>query len=677
MIEGLGFRTFREDAVRFFAGEVPPRSNRDVLLLDNLDKRPIDEQIALVLMDHRLRNPAQPVIVVISAELALSATNARLASQYGRPPAILGAIPVAARGRPNADGISIAASLIRKRLGEGWHETFHGAALHRIAVLSGGNPGAIMRLARESLQVGQLPVTAELVDAVAIRKGIALSRGLSSMQHSVISAAEKGGIIDASFVHDMKVFLDLVSDNILRVNVDDQGIWYRRDPLVELRTSGTKESEVKANGTASDLSIESLSLTNIKGFENIEFDLHDDVTLVVGENATGKTTILRCLALALLGPALANTVESDASSYLRAGTATGIIRVRVRVEGHDNPLTIDLEIREGESGFRGSADADQIDEIRRHTRDRFGFLCGYGAIRSFTDSSILQENPKEAIDRVASLFQPHAPVVDSELLSRMTRGDFSNLRRQPNGNREEVAAKIREKLQTLVPEGVVSASGKIGLFGAELPLNRMSDGYASLLALFGHLIRHAVQATDGHGDPTEIHGIALIDEVDLHLHPSWQRRILPDLRKVFPNLQIIATTHSPMVAGSSDHKIIALTREGDHVKPLTDFPSIKNWRADQILMSSIFGLPTTRSTEAQEKFEEYAELLAEKGPDAPEVRAMGPEVAQAMQIESTGVIDSEAFVIAQEVMARRAAQLSDEQKRQVLARVGLTLSKKV
>jgi predicted ATP-binding protein involved in virulence len=81
----------------------------------------------------------------------------------------------------------------------------------------------------------------------------------------------------------------------------------------------------------------------------------------------------------------------------------------------------------------------------------------------------------------------------------------------------------------------------------ELLLSQLSAGYRNMLALVMDFARRLAQANPDMENPLAAEAILMIDELDLHLHPTWQQKIIPDLKKVFPNTQIIATTHSPEV----------------------------------------------------------------------------------------------------------------------------------
>ena len=324
----------------------------------------------------------------------------------------------------------------------------------------------------------------------------------------------------------------------------------------------------------------------------------------------------------MLGPDFANRIETRARSYLRQGARKGFIEVTFVLRTGTDPeaakgeFAVGLEISEGITTFEPMKSEDmtvgeyncagRLDALRRRENDNFGFFCAYGALRTFTDpSALLPSQDHESIERLRPLFDPRAPVSDPDLLAKLLSGDFSNFRKVPaKGLDESVADAMRRHIHDLLPNSAEMASNKcsiLPLLGNSIPICDLSDGYASLLSLVGHLFRYSLPASDWKRDPASIQGMLLIDEIDAHLHPSWQIRILSDLRKVFPNLQIIATTHSPMVVGSIQIESVRLLRRGDSgVEVLADLPSVQGWRADQILTSILFDLETTRDQRTQD-----------------------------------------------------------------------------
>jgi len=99
-----------------------------------------------------------------------------------------------------------------------------------------------------------------------------------------------------------------------------------------------------------------------------------------------------------------------------------------------------------------------------------------------------------------------------------------------------------------------------------LPVVQLSDGYQSLAAWITDLLGHAFLDADGPVAPADLAGIVLVDEIDLHLHPTWQRRLVPLLRQVFPNVQFVFTTHSPLILGGFEqNEVVPLRLDAGHV----------------------------------------------------------------------------------------------------------------
>jgi hypothetical protein len=447
-----------------------------------------------------------------------------------------------------------------------------------------------------------------------------------------------------------------------------------------------------------------LGVTNLTEPEDIETksDILEarPLTILLGENATGKSTWLRCIALAALGPEMANQLEKRPESYLRHGAKRGLIEVlfnlqldEVSESGALGTFCIGLEIRAGENSFLATDDAnlklgqrnasERLNVLRRRVDDRFGFLCAYGATRGLSDnpSALLPEEPKESHERVISLFRSTSPLMDPDVLGKMLVGDLSNFRSAPTRKLDDsVLLKMVDYLKKLLPE-VAGLSQEqnacMTLHGISVPLRDLSEGYGSLLALIGHLFRHSLSTLRWNSDPSQIYGVVLIDEIDLHLHPAWQRRVLPNLRSVFPNLQIICTTHSPMVAGSvSTDSVVVLRREDETIRLLcgSELPQVKGWTADEILTSILFELQTTRDIQTEEVFYRYAELLKERGPDDPGVQELGRRAWEGMKFGGVSGVEYSAQQMLNEMLIEKFQALDEQTRNLLITQAEYTLS---
>jgi len=162
--------------------------------------------------------------------------------------------------------------------------------------------------------------------------------------------------------------------------------------------------------------------------------------------------------------------------------------------------------------------------------------------------------------------------------------------------------------------------------GLQLAWSEMSDGYRAALALLADILRHLISAygVDGlaeRGEDGKLRitrsGVVLIDEIDAHLHPEWQREIGFWLKRHFPKIQFLVTTHSPIICQAADKNgLFVLAEPGSDAKPrqLTrdEYNKVIASRPDTILLSPAFGLQNTRSPRAVEGRAEFAKLQAKK-----------------------------------------------------------------
>ncbi len=141
-------------------------------------------------------------------------------------------------------------------------------------------------------------------------------------------------------------------------------------------------------------------------------------------------------------------------------------------------------------------------------------------------------------------------------------------------------------------------------------LRQLGYGYRTMIAWIVDLARRLVEHYPDSANPLAEPAVVLVDEIDLHLHPKWQRELIGFLTERFPNTQFIATAHSPLIVqAASNANIALLKREGDHVVIENNPESIRGWRIDQILTSDLFGLETARPPDIEKPLLRRKELL--------------------------------------------------------------------
>ena len=142
----------------------------------------------------------------------------------------------------------------------------------------------------------------------------------------------------------------------------------------------------------------------------------------------------------------------------------------------------------------------------------------------------------------------------------------------------------------------------------QLRIEQLSDGYKIVTAMVADIASRMAEANPDMDDPLQANGIVLIDEVDLHLHPQWQRTIIGSLTKTFPNIQFIVSTHSPIIlSGATNDAQVIMLREDSIID--TDAKEYETYDISQLLLSELFGLKSSRSPQWDSLLSEQSDLL--------------------------------------------------------------------
>ena len=144
--------------------------------------------------------------------------------------------------------------------------------------------------------------------------------------------------------------------------------------------------------------------------------------------------------------------------------------------------------------------------------------------------------------------------------------------------------------------------------GVDVPFSALSDGYRAYLGWIGDLLYHLVTVCPKDKNLIDLCGVVLLDEVDLHLHPSWQRTVIGQVSQALPNLQFILTSHSPIITGTLEAANIFVMETDDagasQVRQLEE--NVFGRSAEEVLLSSYFDLHTTRAPDFEDELHEIA-----------------------------------------------------------------------
>jgi energy-coupling factor transporter ATP-binding protein EcfA2 len=395
--------------------------------------------------------------------------------------------------------------------------------------------------------------------------------------------------------------------------------------------------------------VEKLEITNVRCFDFATLEPRypgrkdgkggidlENVTLLLGNNGAGKSTTLRSLAIGVLSRVLEvseyqpdNVVRKHGKNRVsrKPGKKRGapktdqaMVRATLRLGPLDRPpnrhprnkpLVLTTHImRVGDYERLGKQEGPFLPDLFVDLTPTF-FLVGYGATRRMESSGRrASQDSKDSglrFARVSSLFYdfvalmpltswlPHLRTAEKkrfqEIVTLMNKLLPPEIRF--TGAQEERKTKLRVTATTadLVRDYVFSMDGQFLSFRA------LSDGYRAYIAWVADLIYHLCQCTPKEERMTDLTGLVLVDEIDLHLHPSWQREVMATVSTALPKLQFVCTTHSPIVAGTlKREQVFVMDRESDgSVQIALMHERLHGLNADQILTSSYFGLTTTRA----------------------------------------------------------------------------------
>lgn len=424
----------------------------------------------------------------------------------------------------------------------------------------------------------------------------------------------------------------------------------------------------------------SLTLNDVRCFGGEQtLDLRDPDgrpakwTIILGENGVGKTTLLQCLDRmspfawddqrpgTAVGTFLKNAPHQSAHDLVRVDRENCSLHAEV-ITGHsfeqakpEQAALLPLSLKIWAAHRSGGSQYPDL-SVRMH-------CCGYGAARRPGAAKLAAA---EQSDSAATLHSETATLIDvEEWLLQLDYAAKSNTDLRGRFDR------VKQILIDLLPD--IDDIRIVGFdrdppapavemhspFGWIRP-RQASLGYRAMMTWVVDLASRMFAAFPTSPDPLREPSVVLIDEIDLHLHPRWQRDLINYLDGHFPNVQFIATAHSPLIVQAAQGaNIVVLHRDGDRVLIDNDPQSVQGWRIDQILTSDLFGLPSARPPQDEKLIAERRRILGQASPspeDQARLKALDAQIGPLPQGETAEDIS------AMETIRRFAATLRDREK---------------
>jgi hypothetical protein len=370
-----------------------------------------------------------------------------------------------------------------------------------------------------------------------------------------------------------------------------------------------------------------------------------NLNLLLANNGYGKTSLLKAIALAALGPAVGRSGIYPYHLIRREAGQTGRKRAVLKASFKTHPQDhvsfdqIDSRVEVIPEGDLELLEWTHEDPKPWHPvfssdSDAF-FMVGYGATRRVSKSTRVEQSGKSSprAARVMGLFEDDYSL--RPLNTWLPKYESSS---QLRGRYVQVV----NLLNRLVGKGGWEFTGKqdkegeylFGKKGAEVPFPALSDGYRAFHGWLGDLLYHVCETCPSGKKLTENRGIVMVDEIDLHLHPKWQMTVLQTLAKELPNIQFIVTSHSPLIVGSLEWMNIIVMKPGPKQSSAAERIewAVHGLDADQVLLTDFFGMTSTRAPGKKRTLKELTLKARDGDTDAAkellEQMSRGAEVAK-------------------------------------------------
>ena len=364
--------------------------------------------------------------------------------------------------------------------------------------------------------------------------------------------------------------------------------------------------------------LKELSLKHFKCVEDLTVSFEGEVsnrkwTFFLGENGTGKSNILKSIALVTAGSNALGELLGNTDEWIKTDQIN--CRIAAKLETQKGEIrNISLVINRGDNLSQivsNNKDSLSLIDHALENADRNYFVVAYGATRRLTNDSFSQYSRTRYGGRalkVRNLFDGTFAL--NPLASWIIDLDY-------RAGKEGLNI-IKQALNDFLPGTEfhsIDKDKKQVLFKTNdgiFPLEQLSDGFQNMASWIGDLLFRITETFRDYDNPLQARGLLLIDEIDLHLHPKWQRKLYDFISSKLPHFQVVTTTHSPLtVQQAGEGELFILRRdENDSVEFIPFRGAPKNLLINQLLMTPAFGLETDESLEVEKTKNQYDELKA-------------------------------------------------------------------
>lgn len=384
------------------------------------------------------------------------------------------------------------------------------------------------------------------------------------------------------------------------------------------------------------MKIDALRLMCFRGAVDVPLSFRSQLNVFVGVNGAGKSTVLDALALTLSWAA--NRIRHSGSSgrpideaQITNGKSTAVIELTCRTES--GPVEWKLSKSRAGHAAEDKSNFQQLSEYAKSVQTQIGETSEQTNIPLFAYYPV----NRAVLDIPLRIRERHRFTLLSAYDDALTAGAnfrtffewFREREDLENENRKYLdelikpddfsfpdrqLEAVRGALSSFLPEfGNLTVRRnplrmEVEKLGQRLSVNQLSDGEKCMIALIGDMARRFSIANPALTNPLLGEGIVMIDEIDLHLHPKWQRLVVPKLLEVFPNCQFIVSTHSPHVMTHVQPDCLFLLEQGPLGMRVMHPSESYGKNVDRVL-EDLMGLTTTRPDSVEKDLSELFEAV--------------------------------------------------------------------
>lgn len=406
--------------------------------------------------------------------------------------------------------------------------------------------------------------------------------------------------------------------------------------------------------------IKEITIENAACFDNITIPFNPDgVTVLVGENGTGKTTTLNAIVGVLINLVFSSLLRIKALKrslpFSQSKNETDEMlelmnfhpgsknlnqksRIILRTTFNYNNVDLNLSYQGKKDAFHHPTATINIDNVPTNFTLK---MIPISRARLIEDKKIQGPNETDA-ERIPFAISPDSQEGLSRIISNLRNlirntkefrsedlkqwiinHDYENLKKKEEGKEDLSFQHFKEKLAELMPENQKISLKRITKMEpvfetrtGETPFGALSSGFQSILAIYWNILYHLQAYYPNSENPFIESATVLIDEIEASLHPEWQQVIIKGLRELFPNVQFIIATQSPLVISScGEGEVVFLKFDDEHKTVVIDESAPKNpsgWLVETLLTGPM-GLETARGMEMGEEIEKLKSIIMRSG----------------------------------------------------------------